>query len=128
MPYGWQPIGERKLVPVSGSSYPSLQALGFQKPDGTIRCYFHRGTVNSETVIEVIDHFASYLRRPAILVIETRKRVRSLFGSLDKKALPTQPTWRAALLSAVAASALDRALCVQPDLPMSYERSVPIIP
>lgn len=73
VPYGWQPIGERKLVPVSGSSYPSLQALGFQKPDETIRCYFHRGTVNSETVIEVIDHFACHLRRPITLVIDNSR-------------------------------------------------------
>ena len=59
VPYGWQPVGERKLVPVSGSSYPSLQTLGFQKPD--------------ETVIEVIDHFVSHIRRPTILVIDNSR-------------------------------------------------------
>jgi transposase len=70
VPYGWQPVGERKFVPVSGSSYPSLQTLGFQKSDETVRCYFHRGKVSSQTVIEVIDHFASHIRRPTTLVLD----------------------------------------------------------
>jgi transposase len=70
VPYGWQPVGERRFVPVSGSSYPSLQTLGFQKSDETVRCYFHRGKVNSQTVIEVIDHFASHIRRPTTLVLD----------------------------------------------------------
>ena len=73
VPYGWQPVGERKLVPVSGSSYPSLQTLGFQKPDDTVRCYFHRGTVSSQTVIEAIDHFASHIRRPTTLVLDNSR-------------------------------------------------------
>ena len=70
VPYGWQPIGERMLVPVSGGSYPSLQTLGFEKPDGSVRCYFHKGRVSSQTVIDVIDHFVSHIRRPTILVLD----------------------------------------------------------
>ena len=73
VPYGWQPMGERKLVPVSGSSYPSLQTLGFLKPDDSVRCYLHRGTVNSQTVIDVIDHFTSHIRRPTILVLDNSR-------------------------------------------------------
>ena len=70
VPYGWQPVGERRFVPVSGSSYPSLQTLGFQKSDETVRCYFHRGKVDSQTVIDVIDHFVSHIRRPTTLVLD----------------------------------------------------------
>ena len=58
---------------MSGSSYPSLQTLGFQKPDDTVRCYFHRGTVSSQTVIEAIDHFASHIRRPTTLVLDNSR-------------------------------------------------------
>jgi transposase len=70
VPYGWQPVGERKFVPVSGGSYPNLQALGFRRMDETVRCYFHRGKVNSQTVIDVIDHFAGHIRRPTTLVLD----------------------------------------------------------
>lgn len=70
VPYGWQPIGRRGLVPVSGSSNPSLQLLGFQRPDRSVRCYFHKGRVSSDTVINVIDHFAGHLRKPATLVLD----------------------------------------------------------
>jgi len=70
VPYGWQPIGQRGLVPVSGSSYPSLQLFGFERPDGSVRCYFHKGRVSTDTVIDVIDHFVSHLRRPATLVLD----------------------------------------------------------
>jgi len=70
VPYGWQPIGQRGLVPVSGSSYPSLQLFGFQRPDGSVRCYFHKGRVSTDTVTDVIDHFVSHLRRPATLVLD----------------------------------------------------------
>ena len=61
------------LVPVSGISYPSLQTLGFLKPDDSVRCYLHRGKVNSQTVIDVIDHFASHIRRPTMLVLDNSR-------------------------------------------------------
>ena len=70
VPYGWQPVGERGFVPVSGGSYPSLQTLGILKSDETVRCYFHRGTVSSQIVI---DHFASPIRRPTTLVLDNAR-------------------------------------------------------
>ena len=68
--YGWQPVGQRRLIPVSGSSHPSLQTLGFQESDKTVRCDFHHGKVSSQTVIEAIDHFARHIRRPTTLVLD----------------------------------------------------------
>ena len=73
VPYGWQPVGERGFIPVSGGSYPSLQTLGFLKSNETVRCYFHRGSVSSQTVIDVVDHFASHIRRRTTLVTDNAR-------------------------------------------------------
>ncbi|TWU01007.1 IS630 family transposase [Stieleria varia] len=70
VPYGWQPVGERIEVPVTGGSRPSLQALGFQSCEGDVHCYLHRSNVSTWTVTSVIDHFISTLTRPATIVID----------------------------------------------------------
>ena len=70
VPYGWQPLGKREEVPVTGGSRPSLQALGFQSDQGDVHCYLHRGSVSTWTVTSVIDHFISTLNRAATIVID----------------------------------------------------------
>lgn len=70
VPYGWQPIGVRTEVPVSGGSQPSLQLLGIQRTDETVRCYLHRGRVTSQTVIDVLDDFADTIERPTVLILD----------------------------------------------------------
>jgi len=70
VPYGWQPVGERMDVPVTGGSHPSLQALGFQSSLGEVCCYLHRGSVDTWTVTAVLDNFVDTLTRPATIVID----------------------------------------------------------
>ena len=72
VPYGWQPIGERQFVPVTGGSYRSLQLLGFEPADGgDPEVYMHRGRVNSETVIDVMDDFIATLGgKPTTIVLD----------------------------------------------------------
>jgi transposase len=68
--YAWQPIGERLVIPVSGSSYPSLQMLGFQYQDGSVDCYVSQGRINSRIVIDVFDRFLERLTRPITVVLD----------------------------------------------------------
>lgn len=70
VPYGWQPIGERLEVPVSGARSPSVQALGFEHQDGSHRTYLHRGSVTSETVIQVFDDYSQKIDCPTVVILD----------------------------------------------------------
>jgi hypothetical protein len=69
VPYGWQPIGERVLLPSSRSQ--QLNVLGFMKHDGThLDPYVTEGTVDAAIVIACMDNFCRKLTRPTTVVLD----------------------------------------------------------
>lgn len=70
VPYGWTPVGERASVPVTGNRGSSVQALGFTRPDGDVKTYLHKGTVNTETVISVLDDYSNQIDRTTVIVLD----------------------------------------------------------
>lgn len=70
VPYGWQPLGERLDVPVSGAHGSTVQALGFESQDGTTDMYLHKGYVNSETVIAVFDDYSQQIDHPTVIILD----------------------------------------------------------
>ena len=70
VPYGWQPVGERVEIPVTGAHGSTLQVLGVQHQDGSVDSYLHKGTVDSETVIEVLDDYSCQLEGPTVVVLD----------------------------------------------------------
>lgn len=69
-PYGWQPIGERMEVPVTGAHGSSIQALGFEHEDGSKQMYLQKGYVNSETVIEAFDDYSEQIDQTTVVVLD----------------------------------------------------------
>lgn len=70
VPYGWQPIGERLEVPVTGAHGSSVQALGFEHQDGKTNTYLHKGYVNSDVVIDVFNQFSQTLAHDTVVVLD----------------------------------------------------------
>lgn len=70
VPYGWQPVGERMEIPVTGAHGSTIQVLGLQHQDGSVTSYLHKGRVNSETVIAVLDDYSSQIDRPTVVVLD----------------------------------------------------------
>lgn len=70
VPYGWQPIGQRYEVPVTGAHGSNIQALGFRNQDGSTHMYLHKGYVNSEMVIAIFDDFCETLNGPTVIVLD----------------------------------------------------------
>lgn len=69
VPYGWQRIGERQEVPVSGSR-GSIQVLGIQEQSGETYGYLHKGSVTGSTVQEVLDDYSLRITQDTILVLD----------------------------------------------------------
>lgn len=70
VPYGWQPVGERSEVPVTGAHGSTIQALGFESQDGEIDTYLHKGYVNSEVVISVFEDYSQKIDGPTVVVLD----------------------------------------------------------
>lgn len=70
VPYGWLPIGERTDVPVTGAHGSNVQVLGFQRQDGNIETYLHKGYVTAETVIAVMDDYSERIDQTTVVVID----------------------------------------------------------
>ena len=70
VPYGWQPVGQRYDVPVTGAHGSNIQALGFEGQDGAKHVYLHKGYVTSETVIEVFDDYCQTINEPTVVVLD----------------------------------------------------------
>jgi len=70
VPYGWQPIGQRYNVPVTGAHGSSIQVLGFESERGSTATYLHKGYVTSETVIEVFDDYCQTLTETTVVVLD----------------------------------------------------------
>lgn len=70
VPYGWQPSGQRTEVSVTGAHGSSVQVLGLEHSDGSVDAYMHKGYVNSQTVIEVLDDFSRNLEQTTVVVLD----------------------------------------------------------
>lgn len=70
VPYGWQPIGERYEIPVTGAHGSNVQAIGFQSQDGRTHTYLHKGYVNSEMIIAIFDDFCETIDGPTVVVLD----------------------------------------------------------
>lgn len=69
VPYGWQPVGERREVPV-GAKRASVQVLGIQEEGAKIYGYLHQGRVYGSTVAEVLDDYSQRITRPTVLILD----------------------------------------------------------
>lgn len=70
VPYGWLPVGERRDVPVTGAHGSTIQAIGFEHQDGRTETYLHKGFVNTEIVIQVLDEFCDTVEQTTVLVLD----------------------------------------------------------
>ena len=73
IPYGWTPKGERASVPITGNRGSSVQVLGLKHQDGNVNSYLHKGTVNSEIVISVLDDYSSQLVRTTVIILDNSR-------------------------------------------------------
>jgi transposase len=70
VPYGWLPIGERTEVPVTGAHGSNIQAIGFQHQGGATQTYLHKGYVDTEIVIQVMDDFCETIAKKTVVVLD----------------------------------------------------------
>lgn len=77
VPYGWTPIGERASVPLTGNQGSSVQALGLEHQNGEASVYLHRGTVNTQTVISVLDDYSRQIDRTTVIILDNASCHRS---------------------------------------------------
>jgi transposase len=70
VPYGWQPVGQRHEVPVTGAHGSTIQALGFEHQDGGTDTYLQKGYVDSQTVIQVIDDYSHSIEQDTVVVMD----------------------------------------------------------
>jgi len=70
VPYGWLPVGERTDVPVTGAHGSTVQAIGFKHQDGHAHTYLHKGYVNTETIIEIMDDFCTTIDETTVVILD----------------------------------------------------------
>lgn len=70
VPYGWLPVGERCDVPVTGAHGSNIQVLGFQHCDGHSQTYLHKGFVNTDTVIQIMDDFCETIDETTVVILD----------------------------------------------------------
>lgn len=70
VPYGWLPAGERSDVPVTGAHGSNIQAIGFEHQDGHTQAYLHKGYVNTQTVIEIMDDFCETIEQTMVVILD----------------------------------------------------------
>lgn len=69
VPYGWQQIGTRRVVPV-GAERGSIQVLGVQEEDGECYGYLHKGRVNGGVVADVLEDYSQSITYPTLLILD----------------------------------------------------------
>lgn len=71
VPYGWQPVGQRRDVPATGAHGSTVQAIGIEHQDGTAKTYLHKGYVNTQTVVTAIEDFSHTIgQSPTVIVLD----------------------------------------------------------
>lgn len=72
VPYGWQPIGQRRPVALSGRRNV-VHVLGIEREHGTTKAYLHSGSISAATVVSVIEKFSHTIRKTTVLVVDNAK-------------------------------------------------------
>lgn len=73
VPYGWQPIGERTEIELSGKRQ-AIHVLAIDNESNSkTTAFLHRGSINGDTVISCIDDFAKHIRKLTVLVLDNAK-------------------------------------------------------
>jgi len=68
VPYGWQPKGEYiHITPLKSSS---TQVFGLMSIDNRLQAYSCQGSMNSTTLISLLDDFAGQLVQPTVVVLD----------------------------------------------------------
>jgi transposase len=68
VPYGWQKIGERRNIELSGAR-KNVHVFGIEEPNQVVS-YIHRGSINGTTVANVLDDYAGHIRKTTALVLD----------------------------------------------------------
>jgi len=69
VPYGWQPIGERTQIELSGKRQ-AIHVLAVENQAHRTTAYIHRGSINGDAVITCLDDFAQHIRKLTVLVLD----------------------------------------------------------
>ncbi len=90
VPYGWQKIGERQVIDLSGARN-SVHVLAIEDP-GQVVSYIHKGSISGATVSEVLDDYASRISQTTALVLDnasphTCKLIQEKKGEWEEKGL-----------------------------------------
>ena len=86
VPYGWQPIGERTEIELSGKRQ-AIHVLAIDNESNhTTTAFLHRGSINGDTVISCIDDFAKHIRKLTVLVLDnaTPHTCKKLLSHIDE--------------------------------------------
>lgn len=77
VPYAWQPKGIR--LSINSLKRDSLNVVGFMKRDGDFRSFMFAGSITSDVVIGVFDHFIADLDpvRKTVIVLDNASPHRS---------------------------------------------------
>lgn len=95
VPYGWQPIGERTRIELSGKRQ-AIHVLAVETESHRTTAYIHRGSIDGESVIACIDDFAKHIRKLTVLVLDnasvhTCKKLLERLGDWESRGLILYP-------------------------------------
>lgn len=84
VPYCWQKKG--KTIELDSSKSKPINVLGFLKRDNTFSFYYVDGSVDSELIVAVFDHFISTLdkRKKTVIVIDNAPAHTSAYFQAQK--------------------------------------------
>jgi transposase len=71
VPYAWQDIGQKGTIDIPSSRSIRINVLGFLSPvRNELSAFEIEGSVDSQTIIAVMDHYCSEIDEPTIAVID----------------------------------------------------------
>jgi len=71
VPYAWQDIGRSGTIGIPTSRSQRINVLGFLDPAiDQLKSYFKIGSVDSDFIIEVIDHYCEIMTKLTIVVLD----------------------------------------------------------
>lgn len=68
IPYGWIKVGEQRSI--SSSKGGNLNVFGLLSLVGELTTFSTTGSINSQTIIECLDQFASTLKKKTVVVLD----------------------------------------------------------
>lgn len=71
VPYAWQDIGRDGTIEIPASLSERINVTGFLNPvTNELTAQEHKGTINSDVIIEVMDNFCDNLKQPAVVILD----------------------------------------------------------